>query len=201
MEASELLSDAFEVLSSKEIKLLAMRAKPDKDQLVEEEDLALANVVMQEAQKKLISQVSVLLPKGACAPPAPSPGCLPRPRLALPSGLHAHLGGLSSTCARGSSGSREPGPASLWPGCAAGISGRIARLSFLLRVSLIVVPRGSVVEKGTFICQVTLKGARVWQARHRALLGQCVRGLGFEQQLWSSPGPGSGTEPALPPEP
>ncbi|XP_067607724.1 condensin-2 complex subunit D3 isoform X1 [Pseudorca crassidens] len=57
MEASELLSDAFEVLSSKEIKLLAMRAKPDKDQLVEEEDLALANVVMQEAQKKLISQV------------------------------------------------------------------------------------------------------------------------------------------------
>ncbi|XP_057605649.1 condensin-2 complex subunit D3 isoform X3 [Hippopotamus amphibius kiboko] len=57
MEASELLSDTFEVLSSKEIKLLAMRAKPDKDQLVEEEDLALANVVMQEAQKKLISQV------------------------------------------------------------------------------------------------------------------------------------------------
>ncbi|XP_066895457.1 condensin-2 complex subunit D3 isoform X2 [Kogia breviceps] len=57
MEASELLSDAFEVLSSKEIKLLAMRAKLDKDQLMEEEDLALANVVMQEAQKKLISQV------------------------------------------------------------------------------------------------------------------------------------------------
>ncbi|XP_068412293.1 condensin-2 complex subunit D3 isoform X2 [Eschrichtius robustus] len=57
MEASELLSDTFEVLSSKEIKLLAMRAKPDKDQLMEEEDLALANVVMQEAQKKLISQV------------------------------------------------------------------------------------------------------------------------------------------------
>ncbi|XP_066115869.1 condensin-2 complex subunit D3 [Saccopteryx bilineata] len=57
MEASELLSDTFEVLSSKEIKLLAMRSKPDKDLLVEEDDMALANVVMQEAQKKLISQV------------------------------------------------------------------------------------------------------------------------------------------------
>lgn len=59
MEASELLSDTFEVLSSKEIKLLAMRAKPDKDLLMEEDDMALANVVMQEAQKKLISQVCV----------------------------------------------------------------------------------------------------------------------------------------------
>lgn len=59
MEASELLSDTFEVLSSKEIKLLAMRSKPDKDLLMEEDDMALANVVMQEAQKKLISQVSV----------------------------------------------------------------------------------------------------------------------------------------------
>nr|KAF6466596.1 non-SMC condensin II complex subunit D3 [Rousettus aegyptiacus] len=57
MEASELLSDTFEVLSSKEIKLLAMRSKPDKDLLMEEDDMALANVVMQEAQKKLISQV------------------------------------------------------------------------------------------------------------------------------------------------
>ncbi|MBZ3872259.1 Condensin-2 complex subunit D3 [Sciurus carolinensis] len=57
MDASELLSDTFEVLSSKEIKLLAMRAKPDKDLLMEEDDMALANVVMQEAQKKLISQV------------------------------------------------------------------------------------------------------------------------------------------------
>nr|XP_019574391.1 PREDICTED: condensin-2 complex subunit D3 isoform X3 [Rhinolophus sinicus] len=57
MEASELLSDTFEVLSSKEIKLLAMRSKPDKDLLVEEDDMALADVVMQEAQKKLISQV------------------------------------------------------------------------------------------------------------------------------------------------
>lgn len=59
MEASDLLSDTFEVLSSKEIKLLAMRSKPDKDLLMEEDDMALANVVMEEAQKKLISQVSV----------------------------------------------------------------------------------------------------------------------------------------------
>ncbi|XP_012865287.1 PREDICTED: condensin-2 complex subunit D3 [Dipodomys ordii] len=57
MEASELLSDTFDVLSSKEIKLLAMRAKPCKDLLLEEDDMALANVVMQEAQIKLISQV------------------------------------------------------------------------------------------------------------------------------------------------
>ncbi|XP_006871068.1 PREDICTED: condensin-2 complex subunit D3 [Chrysochloris asiatica] len=57
MEANELLSDTFEVLSSKEIKLLAMRSKPDKDFLIEDDDMALANVVMQEAQKKLISQV------------------------------------------------------------------------------------------------------------------------------------------------
>lgn len=60
MEASELLSDTFEVLSSREIKLLAMRSKQDKDLLMEEDDMALANVVMQEAQKKLISHVSVL---------------------------------------------------------------------------------------------------------------------------------------------
>uniref|UniRef100_A0A8D2CNW3 Condensin-2 complex subunit D3 n=1 Tax=Sciurus vulgaris TaxID=55149 RepID=A0A8D2CNW3_SCIVU len=66
MDASELLSDTFEVLSSKEIKLLAMRAKPDKDLLVEEEDMALADVVMQEAQKKLISQVCALLPQQTC---------------------------------------------------------------------------------------------------------------------------------------
>ncbi|XP_060035869.1 condensin-2 complex subunit D3 [Erinaceus europaeus] len=57
MEASDLLSDTFEILSSKEIKLMAMRSKPDKDLLIEEDDMALANVVMQEAQKKLISQV------------------------------------------------------------------------------------------------------------------------------------------------
>ncbi|XP_003472593.2 condensin-2 complex subunit D3 isoform X1 [Cavia porcellus] len=57
MEASELLSDTFEVLSSKEIKLLAMRAKSDKDLLFEEDEVALADVVMQEAKKQLISQV------------------------------------------------------------------------------------------------------------------------------------------------
>ncbi|EPY82873.1 condensin-2 complex subunit D3 [Camelus ferus] len=61
MEANELLSDTFEVLSSKEIKLLAMRSKPDKDLLSEEDDLALANAVMQEAQKKLISQIASVL--------------------------------------------------------------------------------------------------------------------------------------------
>ncbi|XP_052044738.1 condensin-2 complex subunit D3 [Apodemus sylvaticus] len=56
MEASELLSDTFDILSSKEIKLLAMRAQTSKD-LLEEDDVALANVVMQEAQMKIISQV------------------------------------------------------------------------------------------------------------------------------------------------
>lgn len=72
MEASELLSDTFEVLSSKEIKLLAMRAKADKDLLMEEDDTALASAVMQEAQKRLISQVSVSFHKQTwlhpCAP-------------------------------------------------------------------------------------------------------------------------------------
>ncbi|XP_006150022.1 condensin-2 complex subunit D3 isoform X2 [Tupaia chinensis] len=57
MEASELLSDTFEILSSKEIKLLAMRSRPDEDLLVEDDDMALANAVRQEAQKKLISHV------------------------------------------------------------------------------------------------------------------------------------------------
>ncbi|XP_007495227.2 condensin-2 complex subunit D3 isoform X1 [Monodelphis domestica] len=57
MEANDLLSDTFEVLSSKEIKLLAMRSKPDKDLQIEDDELAMANAVMQEAQKKLISQV------------------------------------------------------------------------------------------------------------------------------------------------
>lgn len=61
MEGSELLTDTFEVLSSKEIKLLAMRSKPDKDLLMEDDDMALANAVMQEAQKKIISQVSAAL--------------------------------------------------------------------------------------------------------------------------------------------
>lgn len=89
-EASELLSDAFEVLSSKEIKLLAMRSKPDKDLLMEEDDVALANVVMQEAQKKLISQVSA--PR---RPPCPAVwvawGLPPSSAgaLMLPDGAHA----------------------------------------------------------------------------------------------------------------
>lgn len=47
---------------------MAMRCRPDKDLLLEEDDMALANVVMQEAQKKIISQVRF---KGS--------GCLPEP--------------------------------------------------------------------------------------------------------------------------
>ncbi|NWS73086.1 CNDD3 protein, partial [Crotophaga sulcirostris] len=57
MEASELLSDTFAVLSCKEIKLLTMRAKPTEDIQPEEDEMAMANVVMQVAQRKLISQV------------------------------------------------------------------------------------------------------------------------------------------------
>ncbi|XP_043338941.1 condensin-2 complex subunit D3 isoform X1 [Cervus canadensis] len=57
MEASELLSDTFEVLSSKEIRLQALRARADKEQLGEEEELAQARAALQESQKKLLSQV------------------------------------------------------------------------------------------------------------------------------------------------
>ncbi|KAM6431720.1 condensin-2 complex subunit D3 [Liasis olivaceus] len=57
MEASELLSDTFEILSCKEIKLSAMRSRPEEDIQPEEDELAMANAVMQVAQKKLISQV------------------------------------------------------------------------------------------------------------------------------------------------
>ena len=64
MEASELLSDTFEVLSSKEIRLQALRSRADKEQLGEEEELAQARAALQESQKKLLSQVSVLLPEG-----------------------------------------------------------------------------------------------------------------------------------------
>ncbi|KAF4009542.1 hypothetical protein G4228_000408 [Cervus hanglu yarkandensis] len=56
MEASELLSDTFEVLSSKEIRLQALRARADKEQLGEEEELAQARAALQESQKKLLSQ-------------------------------------------------------------------------------------------------------------------------------------------------
>lgn len=58
LEASELLSDTFAVLSCKEIKLSTMRSKPDEDTQPEEDEMAMANAVMQVAQKKLISQVS-----------------------------------------------------------------------------------------------------------------------------------------------
>ncbi|NWY61556.1 CNDD3 protein, partial [Chionis minor] len=57
LEASELLSDVFAVLSCKEIKLSTMRSKPDEDIQLDEDEMAMANAVMQVAQKKLISQV------------------------------------------------------------------------------------------------------------------------------------------------
>uniref|UniRef100_A0A8C3KXK1 Non-SMC condensin II complex subunit D3 n=1 Tax=Chrysolophus pictus TaxID=9089 RepID=A0A8C3KXK1_CHRPC len=57
MEASELLSDTFAILSCKEIKLSTMRSKPDEDIQPDEDEMAMANAVMQAAQKKLISQV------------------------------------------------------------------------------------------------------------------------------------------------
>ncbi|KAM3922202.1 condensin-2 complex subunit D3 [Leptodactylus fuscus] len=58
MEANELLSDLFEIMSCKEIKLSAMRSKPGEDNAgVDDDEMAMANAVMQVAQKKLISQV------------------------------------------------------------------------------------------------------------------------------------------------
>ncbi|XP_061449004.1 condensin-2 complex subunit D3 [Rhineura floridana] len=57
MEASDLLSDTFEILSCKEIKLSAMRSRPEDDLQPDEDELAMANAVLQVAQKKLISQV------------------------------------------------------------------------------------------------------------------------------------------------
>ncbi|GCB74010.1 condensin-2 complex subunit D3 [Scyliorhinus torazame] len=56
MEANELLSDTFVVMSCKEIKLSSMRTKATDEAQVDDE-MALANAVMQAAQKKLISQV------------------------------------------------------------------------------------------------------------------------------------------------
>uniref|UniRef100_A0A8C3MPU2 Condensin-2 complex subunit D3 n=1 Tax=Geospiza parvula TaxID=87175 RepID=A0A8C3MPU2_GEOPR len=57
LEGSELLSDTFAVLSCKEIKLSSMRSKPEEDIQADEDEMAMANAVMQVAQKKLISQV------------------------------------------------------------------------------------------------------------------------------------------------
>ncbi|NWY02539.1 CNDD3 protein, partial [Nothoprocta ornata] len=57
LEASELLSDTFAILSCKEIKLSTMRSKPEDDVQPDEDEMAMANAVMQAAQKKLISQV------------------------------------------------------------------------------------------------------------------------------------------------
>ncbi|XP_041336492.1 condensin-2 complex subunit D3 [Pyrgilauda ruficollis] len=56
LEGSELLSDTFAVLSCKEIKLSSMRSKPEEDIQADEDEMAMANAVMQVAQKKLISQ-------------------------------------------------------------------------------------------------------------------------------------------------
>ncbi|XP_053819311.1 condensin-2 complex subunit D3 isoform X3 [Vidua chalybeata] len=57
LEGNELLSDTFAVLSCKEIKLSSMRSKPEEDIQADEDEMAMANAVMQVAQKKLISQV------------------------------------------------------------------------------------------------------------------------------------------------
>ncbi|XP_048417970.1 condensin-2 complex subunit D3 isoform X2 [Stegostoma tigrinum] len=56
MEANELLSDTFVVMSCKEIKLSSMKTKPG-DEAQMDDEMAMANAVMQAAQKKLISQV------------------------------------------------------------------------------------------------------------------------------------------------
>ncbi|XP_050178812.1 condensin-2 complex subunit D3 [Myiozetetes cayanensis] len=57
MEADELLSDTFTVLSCKEIKLSTMRSKPEEDLETDEDEMTAASTVVQVAQKKLISQV------------------------------------------------------------------------------------------------------------------------------------------------
>ncbi|MBN3304121.1 CNDD3 protein, partial [Amia calva] len=57
LEASELLSDTFVVLSLKEMKLSAMRSRPEEELQPDDDEMAVANAVMQVAQKKLISQV------------------------------------------------------------------------------------------------------------------------------------------------
>lgn len=63
-EGAEMLSDAFDVLSLKEIKLSAMRGPVERDEQQDDEQLAMANAVMQVAQKKLISQVLTTRPDG-----------------------------------------------------------------------------------------------------------------------------------------
>ncbi|XP_014112787.1 PREDICTED: condensin-2 complex subunit D3 [Pseudopodoces humilis] len=57
LEGSELLSDTFAVLSCKEIKLSSMRCRPEEHIEPDEDEMAVADAVMQVAQKKLISQV------------------------------------------------------------------------------------------------------------------------------------------------
>ncbi|XP_027743858.1 condensin-2 complex subunit D3 [Empidonax traillii] len=57
VEADELLSDTFTVLSCKEIKLSTLRSKPEEDLETDEDEMTVASTVVQVAQKKLISQV------------------------------------------------------------------------------------------------------------------------------------------------
>lgn len=100
MEASELLSDTFEVLSSKEIRLQALRPRADREQLGEEEELAPVRAALQESQKKLLSQASTRLLRqgrgsqggarlpeaGTLLPEAPAP--LRRVRCSRRPGVH-----------------------------------------------------------------------------------------------------------------
>ncbi|XP_064424706.1 condensin-2 complex subunit D3 [Latimeria chalumnae] len=57
IDANHLLSDTFDILSCKAIKLSSMRSKPEEDIQVDDDEMAMASAVMQVAQKKLISQV------------------------------------------------------------------------------------------------------------------------------------------------
>uniref|UniRef100_A0A8C5PFA2 Condensin-2 complex subunit D3 n=1 Tax=Leptobrachium leishanense TaxID=445787 RepID=A0A8C5PFA2_9ANUR len=56
-DADELLCDVFEIMSCKEIKLSTMRSKPGEDVGPDDDEMVMANAVIQVAQKKIISQV------------------------------------------------------------------------------------------------------------------------------------------------
>lgn len=47
LEGSELLSDAFAVLSCKEIKLTSMRSRPEEDVQPDENELSMKNLISQ----------------------------------------------------------------------------------------------------------------------------------------------------------
>jgi len=57
-QGSELLADTFDILSLKEMKLSAMSG-PAAGEEPQEDEMAMAKAVIQVAQKKLVSQVSV----------------------------------------------------------------------------------------------------------------------------------------------